>query len=251
MKHGDECLISPLGDRALVVEWTKKSGSADWRLAAKLAARLHRAQAPWLSDAVPAYASVTVVYDPLLLHRMNESKLLLSADKEGMKQLPYDYAASAVRRILSCRAEDEAAAPRRIEIPVCYGGEYGPDLGHCADRSGLADEAFIRQHAAGVYQVAMIGFMPGFPYLTGLSERLAQPRRESPRSNVPAGAVGIGGSQTGIYPLSSPGGWQLIGRTPLQLFDPHREEPILLRTGDELRFVPITEEQMRTWGEQV
>ena len=130
---------------------------------------------------------------------------------------------------------------RYIEIPVTYGGEAGPDLAEVARHSGLSDKQVVELHASVDYVVWFIGFQPGFPYLGSLPEQLHTPRRAEPRLLVPAGSVGIGGSQTGIYPLSTPGGWQLIGRTSVSLFDPKREEPILLRAGDTVRFVPQKE----------
>jgi inhibitor of KinA len=127
-----------------------------------------------------------------------------------------------------------------IEIPVCYGGELGPDLDDVAERHAMSADDVIRVHSAGNYLVYMVGFMPGFAYLGGLSERIATPRRNSPRTAVPAGTVGIGGSQTGVYPLESPGGWHLIGRTPVRVFDIGRDPAALLATGDRVRFVSIT-----------
>ncbi len=136
-------------------------------------------------------------------------------------------------------AED---APRLVEIPVCYGSEYGPDLEDVAALHELTSAEVIRRHSAPPYRVQFLGFLPGFAYLSGLPPGLETPRRDTPRLSVPAGAVGIGGAQTGVYPLESPGGWQIIGRTPLILFDLNREPPALLRAGDRVRFVPISEE---------
>jgi len=131
--------------------------------------------------------------------------------------------------------------PRLIEIPVVYGGSAGPDLPEVAERAGLTPPQVVELHSSADYIVYFIGFQPGFPYLGGLDTRLHTPRRAEPRVVVPAGSVGIGGSQTGIYPLAAPGGWQLIGRTPLALFDPHSAEPVLLCPGDTVRFVPQKE----------
>jgi KipI family sensor histidine kinase inhibitor len=138
---------------------------------------------------------------------------------------------------------------RLIEIPVCYGGEYGPDLDAVAKRAGLAPDEIVARHTAAEYAVAMIGFAPGFPYLLGLDPALATPRRTDPRTRVPAGSVAIGGAQTGIYPRELPGGWQLIGRTPLVLFDPRREPPCLLAPGDGLRFRAIRADEFEKLAE--
>lgn len=158
----------------------------------------------------------------------------------GTAALPFDAAVAAISaRLAIDDADDVPESSRVVEIPVCYGGAYGPDLTASAARSGMSEADFVALHCSVPYQVAMIGFMPGFPYLTGMPQAISQPRRPAPRSSVPAGSVGIAGGQTGIYPLTSPGGWQLIGRTPLRLFDPTLSEPSLLRAGDTLRFVPL------------
>jgi inhibitor of KinA len=132
------------------------------------------------------------------------------------------------------------SAPTLVEIPVCYGGQFGPDLEEVARRAGLPAAEVIQLHAQAEYVVAMIGFAPGFPYLAGMNEQLAAPRKTQPRAQVPAGSVGIAGRQTGIYSLPTPGGWQLIGRTPRRLFHPMWENPSLLRAGDQVLFVPIS-----------
>jgi inhibitor of KinA len=136
---------------------------------------------------------------------------------------------------------------RNIVIPVCYGGEFGPDLKEVAQYHGLTEEEVIHIHSHGEYKVYMIGFVPGFAYLGGLSPKIATPRRTTPRTMIPTGSVGIAGGQTGIYPLATPGGWQIIGRTPLSLFRPNHRQPSLLRAGDIVRFQPITEKEYRMW----
>ena len=132
---------------------------------------------------------------------------------------------------------------RIFEIPVCYGGEYGPDIQNIAEHAGLSQEEVIQIHSSRDYLIYMLGFLPGFTYLGGLDERLHTPRLANPRIRIPAGSVGIGGSQTGIYPLDSPGGWQLMGMTPGKTYDPARETPILVEAGDYIRFVPVEEEE--------
>ena len=141
---------------------------------------------------------------------------------------------------------ERTATARTVEIPVVYGGDCGPDLDSAAAELGMTAEQLLQRHANGEYTVAMIGFAPGFPYLLGLDPALALPRLATPRTKVAAGSVGIGGAQTGIYPRESPGGWRLIGRTPLVLFDPAREPPALLAPGDRVRFVAVhaTDEAM-------
>jgi len=156
---------------------------------------------------------------------------------------PHMQALDAIERLQRWWEESDALEPesRFIEIPVIYGGEGGPDLAEVARHSGLSEKQVVELHASVDYVVWFLGFQPGFPYLGSLPERLHTPRRGEPRLRVPAGSVGIGGPQTGIYPLSTPGGWQLIGLTLVKLFDPHRDEPILLRPGDSVRFIPQKE----------
>jgi len=138
-------------------------------------------------------------------------------------------------------AEGEAAAPRLGEIPTLYGGEYGPDIGAVAQHNGISEAEVISIHSGADYLVYMMGFLPGFPYLGGMSERIATPRLQTPRPSIPAGSVAIAERQTGIYPVESPGGWRIIGRTPVRLFDPGREPPVGIEPGDYLRFVPVDE----------
>jgi inhibitor of KinA len=156
---------------------------------------------------------------------------------------------AALQRLLVDIRVDALPAPRIIDIPVCYGGVLGPDLEDVARRHELSAQDVIDVHVAGDYLVYMVGFMPGFAYLGGLSSRIATPRRQTPRTAVPAGSVGIGGEQTGVYPLVSPGGWNLIGRTPRRIFDIDRSEPALLVTGDRVRFRAISLTEFDAWTE--
>ncbi|EPS2707558.1 5-oxoprolinase subunit PxpB [Cronobacter turicensis] len=160
-----------------------------------------------------------------------------------MLREPETMALDAIERLQRWWEESEAIIPdaRRIEIPVVYGKDAGPDLSVVANHAGLSEKQVVEMHAQVDYVVYFIGFQPGFPYLGGLAPALATPRRAEPRLQVPAGSVGIGGSQTGIYPLPTPGGWQIIGHTPLALFNPHKNPPGLLAPGDTVRFVPQKE----------
>jgi len=156
---------------------------------------------------------------------------------------PQLKALDAIERLQRWWEESEVllAEPRQVEIPVVYGGAGGPDLAEVARAADLTSQQVVELHSSADYVVYFIGFQPGFPYLGGLDERVHTPRRAEPRLVVPGGSVGIGGSQTGIYPLAAPGGWQLIGHTPLSLFDPQQQPPTLLRPGDSVRFVPQRE----------
>lgn len=156
---------------------------------------------------------------------------------------PQNLALDGIELIQRWWEESEAIIPesRRIEIPVIYGGNFGPDLSEVAEHCGLSVSQVVEQHSSVDYVVYFLGFQPGFAYLAGLAPTLATPRRAEPRLMVPAGSVGIGGSQTGVYPLATPGGWQLIGQTSVKLFNPADEKPTLLAPGDIVRFVPQKE----------
>jgi KipI family sensor histidine kinase inhibitor len=193
---------------------------------ARVHAATRRLREKWPSlECVPAYASVLVRFDPR--QWVDEAA-----------QTPHEHLYEVLREALK---NLDVAADRSpvLAIPVHYGGGDGPDLLEVATLTGLSPDEVIARHCAGEYRVAMLGFAPGFPYLLGLDPALAVPRRTDPRQRVPAGSVAIGGSQTGIYPATLPGGWQLIGRTPLSLFDVHAEHPARLKAGDRVRFHAI------------
>ncbi len=185
------------------------------------AARLRASALPGIMEIAPAYASLLLRFDP-------------DAYEQGSGSF-----CCAVRSALATMPEQnepDSCSSHAVEIPVCYGGAHGPDLEEVAEHAGLDPQQVIDRHIAREYTVAMLGFAPGFPYLLGLDRALYTPRRVTPRTRVPAGAVAIGGAQTGIYPRELPGGWMLIGRTPLVLFDPQRDPPCLLAPGDRVRF---------------
>lgn len=181
-------------------------------------------------ECVPAYASVLLRFEPMAWVA-RRALVGESAD-------PHQPLRDAVQAALSKPAWDLAATHEHV-IPVCYGGEFGQDLDEVANYCGLDCDTVISRHVAADYRVGMIGFAPGFPYLLGLDQTLSMPRRGDPRQRVPAGSVAIGGQQTGIYPSQLPGGWQLIGRTPLRLFDPSADAPSRLVPGDRVRFEVI------------
>jgi len=203
-----------------------------------LAAYLQAHPFEGLVEYVPAYTSLTVYYDPWIL-------------SGGGKEKAYEKVTTLLCAMLpgteAYQSDLQAAV---VEIPVCYGGAFGPDLAFVARHNQLTEAEVIALHAGGTYTVYMLGFAPGFPYLGGMDERIAAPRRETPRACIPAGSVGIAGRQTGIYSLPTPGGWQLIGRTPSSLFDPQRKPPSLLQAGDQVRFVPISPEAYQAGKEQ-
>jgi len=218
-----EARYSLAGDSGLFVEF---GDNIDPEINARvrgLAAAVEEAGINGVLEVVPAYASLAVYYDPLRIGPQELEERL-----RGLKE------ALEVKEPLSSRL---------LEVPTVYGGEYGPDLGCVARFHGLSEEEVIAIHTGAEYHTYMLGFTPGFPYLGGMSERIATPRLESPRIKVPAGSVAIGGNQTGIYPTESPGGWRIIGRTYLRLFDPQKDPPALILPGDKVRFVRISEKE--------
>lgn len=248
--------INWLGDAAVRFEWPASDEGGEGHRAASIAVRAERVRGMHLAgvrECVPAYRSLTVQLDFRALlepRRVSDGATIGEALQSWMERIrraledadaaeTSDFGGSApVEERVAADSEDGEAA-RVIRLPVIYGGEDGPDLAACAERCGMSPEAFVRAHASARHEVAMIGFTPGFPYMTGLPEALAQPRRASPRLQVPPGAVGVAGVQTGIYPVRSPGGWQWIGRTPVPLFRPESAEPFLLKPGDRVAFVPV------------
>jgi inhibitor of KinA len=221
---------TPLGEAAFVVEFGDQIDRRILDRVWALARHLDKFPLPGMIEYVTAYSTVTIFFDPLVV---SEAELR-----------------SAVDRILPQLDERHSAPECTVEIPVCYDEEFGPDLEFVARHNGLTVPEVIECHWRGEYLVHLIGFAPGFPYLGGMSTRIAAPRLESPRLSVPAGSVGIAGEQTGIYTFATPGGWRLIGRTPLTLFHPHEHPPSLLSAGDAVRFRPITRQEYAAWPEE-
>jgi KipI family sensor histidine kinase inhibitor len=209
--------IEPLGERALLIHLGEHVDAELNACALALADALRAAQLPGVLDVAPAYASVCVRHAPLAREHL---AAVIPAFVERTKPLA-------------------ATSEVHIEMPVCYDGEFGPDLADVAQRAQLDPREVIARHTSAEYRVAMLGFAPGFPYLLGLDAALHTARRASPRTRVPAGSVAIGGAQTGIYPRELPGGWNLIGRTPLRLFDAELDPPALLTPGASVRFRAI------------
>lgn len=211
------------GEAALVVEFGDRIDPAINRRVRELCMAVDRAKANGVVDLVPTYRSLLVSYDPRLT-TFDALRARLEALESGLAATP-------------------APPPRVVEIPTSYGGDFGPDLPFVAEHAGLTADEVVAVHAGTDYLVYMMGFSPGFTYLGGMSERIAAPRLKTPRTAIPAGSVGIAQQQTGIYPVESPGGWQLIGRTPVLLFDPTRHPPVVVEAGDYIRFVPVTRDE--------
>ena len=229
--------IAPLGDSALIVRVRESfDGAPDETLNAVLATRrlLENAQLPGVIELAPAYTTVAIFFDPVLI-------VAAGAKPDEL----FDWLAERIRKVISNAKEVRADQVKTslIEISVCYDSEFAPDLEEVARRAGLGAQEVVDLYNATEYRVHCIGFTPGFPFLGGLPSKLATPRRSTPRKEIPAGSVAIGGAQAGIYPVKSPGGWNLIGRTPLRLFDPQKKPPALLRAGDRVRFRAISREE--------
>jgi inhibitor of KinA len=233
-------VFAPLGDSALVVTLGTDADREILSRARATATAVERLLRPAVLDAVPAYGSVAVFYDPALVAPGLGSPFERMCRAIG----PHCARAPGVARR---RLRRLPPGGRKVEIPVCYGGEFGPDLGAVAALSGLSPEAVVALYGAAEYRVQAIGFSPGFPYLAGLPKKLHTPRKDTPRESVPAGSVGIGGAQAGVYPIATPGGWNLIGRTPLRLFRAEETPPSLLQTGDFVSFKAITPEEFAAW----
>lgn len=219
------------GDKAIFIEFGDTIEPELNRRVRHLMLAVQKTRIPGVIEAVPTYRSLLVYYDPL---QIRPSKL--RGTLYALAQQP---------------EEDSPPKPRLIEIPTVYGGEDGPDLEFVATHNSLSIQEVIQIHTSTPYLIYMLGFIPGFPYLGGMSPRIATPRLETPRLKIPAGSVGIAESQTGIYPAESPGGWRIIGRTPVKLFNPTSEPPALLEAGNYLTFVSITPEEFARIKEEV
>ncbi|TXK85631.1 5-oxoprolinase subunit PxpB [Paenibacillus sp. N3.4] len=227
-----------LGDSALVIRLGTSIDYVTLNRVRQLTAFLEKHKFAGFVEIVAAYMTITIYYDCFTVYQSGTSRDVL---------LPYEmvrlHIQTAIADFEKEMKNERDEAVRAVDIPVCYGGIYGPDLEEVAAYHGVSSDEIVRRHTAQEYPVYLIGFAPGFPYLGGLDKRLETPRKAIPRTKISAGSVGIGGAQTGIYPLETPGGWNLIGRTPVVLFQPHADIPSLLKVGDLVRFVAITPEQ--------
>jgi inhibitor of KinA len=228
--------IYSLSEKAITLQFGNTISAALLTQVTTVNLLVHQQPFPGFISTVPAYSTLTIYFDPLQVFKSNLDGLRCFQKVEN-------YILS-----LSVPAHHtENYSESLIKIPVCYGSEFGLDLNSLAALHNLSPEAVIKLHSEVTYTVYMIGFVPGFAYLGGLNQSLASPRKAVPRAAVPAGSVGIAGEQTGIYPLQTPGGWQIIGRTPLVMFDANRAQPSLLKAGDLVRFEPITTNQFEKY----
>lgn len=232
--------VIPLGDSALLVRvGNDLYKSSDQTLGNVLDTlrQLQAAKIPGVTDLTSAYTSIALFFDPV---RVIEA----GAPAAGVIDWLTEKIQQALRQ--GAKRKQKKAESDILEIPVCYEDEFAPDLGDVARRANISAQEVTKIHAASDYRVACVGFTPGFGFLTGLDPKLATPRRATPRTEVSAGAVAIGGSQTGVYPIRSPGGWNIIGRTPLRMFDVKRNPPAFLCTGDRVRFRQITRSEFES-----
>lgn len=230
--------VTPLGDSAVLIRVAENFDDApEHALEKVLAAQraLSAAKIPGMVELVPAYTTVSLFYDPVR-----------AIDAGAPVENVFGWLEQRIREVIA-KIDNVSANPIKsavIDVPVCYHPEFGFDLEDVARQAGINPNEVVDLHVSAEYRVHCVGFIGGFPFLGGLPRNLATPRRETPRKEIPAGSVGIGGKQTGIYPIKSPGGWNIIGRTPLRLFDPQKNPPIVLRAGDRVRFRPITREEL-------
>jgi KipI family sensor histidine kinase inhibitor len=219
-----------MGDRGLLLEFGDEISFEVNEKVRRMALAIQAEAIDGIIETVPTYRSLLILYNPLFLS-IEELRERLRRLEEGLKQT---------------RFQD----PKLTRVPVAYGGPFGPDLEPVAKSLEISPEEVIRLHCSKPYFIYMIGFMPGFPYMGELPEALVTPRLKTPRLTVPAGSVAIAQRQTGIYSMESPGGWQILGRTPVRLFDPEKEPPALLRMGDLVQFFPISEREFHDWNSQ-
>lgn len=221
----DELKFIPAGDNGIIIEVGKEINKETNKKIRALIYCLQNEKVNFaeIIEMIPTYTTIMLIYDPaIIMYKDLVAKLSKIEEKIEETILP---------------------PAKVIHVPVVYGGAYGPDLLNVAKHNQLKEKEIIQLHCSNQYLIYMLGFTPGFPYLGGMNEKIATPRLEKPRQTIPAGSVGIAGNQTGIYPIDSPGGWQLIGRTPLKLFDPERSPVVLFQAGDYIQFEPITEEE--------
>ena len=211
------------GDRGLLIEYGDVIDPAVNNKVRSMAIAIEENPLGGVTEVIPTYRSLLIIYDP---GATGPAKLRKTLEKLEVRL-----------------GEIKIAPPRTVEIPVCYGGEFGPDIDTVAHTNQLTVSEVIDLHCEPQYLIYMVGFTPGFPFLGGLSEKLNTPRLQTPRTLVPEGSVGIANNQTGIYPIASPGGWQLIGRTPIKLFAPRRKNPFLYQAGDRIKFKPVSAEE--------
>ncbi|MDQ6609750.1 MAG: 5-oxoprolinase subunit PxpB [Bacteroidota bacterium] len=227
-----EYTISPLGDSALLIHFENRIDENTNKMVLLLFHQLQKLALVGVTDICPAYGSLAVYYDVMSLRQKNQTAFSVIKEK--------------IEALLKEENSEVVLQSRNIRIPVCYAKKFAPDLEIIAIQKNLSEEEVIQLHIERSYRVYMIGFLPGFAYMGKVEERIATPRKSNP-SNVGAGSVGIAGEQTGIYPLASPGGWNIIGKTPQNIFNKTKKETVLLQPGDVIQFYSITEDEFENY----
>ena len=225
--------IFPLGDVGLTIDFGNVIDEETNKKVLHLFHQIQQLHIPYVTDLVPAYSSLTVYYDlPTVYHPSKTA---------------FETLAELIGNLAETESESIIRSPKLIKIPVCYAPKFALDMYELSTKKNVSPQEVIAIHTSKTYRVYMIGFLPGFAYMGQVDEQIALPRKMEPRINVDAGAVGIASTQTGIYPLTSPGGWNIIGRTPVQLFQKHSGLPVLFEPGDEVQFYSITEDEFKNY----
>ncbi|MCR8660139.1 5-oxoprolinase subunit PxpB [Paenibacillus endoradicis] len=233
-----EYSLLPLGEKAVIIRLGHEINEQTHYKVMSLLQYLEGESLHAVIEYVPAYCSITIHYNPIIMKITSLSNVSIS--RAMQRQLEHYIELFDTRE-----SEANLSEHRVIEIPVCYGGTYGPDLSEVARYNDMTMDDVVQIHSGKSYLVHMLGFAPGFPYLGGMDKRIATPRKAIPSTRIIEGSVGIAGEQTGIYPVATPGGWRIIGRTPLRMFNPLDKVPTLVQAGDWIKFIPITVEQFR------
>ena len=231
--------IYSLGEKALTIELGKTIDAIQYQRVVSLQKLIESMAIEGIIEMVPSYCSLTIYYEPFVL----KNRLLKTPESisQRFKKFLFEI-------IKNWKPEIEAVSTSEIiEIPVCYEPQYGLDLEEIAAFHQCSIDDIIKKHSSAIYTVFIVGFLPGFPYLGILPDELATPRKKQPRLKVPSGSVAIGGNQTGIYPIESPGGWNIVGQTPMKIFDKERANPFLLKPGNQVKFTPITEAEFENY----
>ena len=230
-----EFAFNPLGDNAVIIRIADTIEQHNQKKIQAIITALNETKPNWFIELIPAFTTVTVFYNPL----------------KTQSESPYEEVCNKLYLLLKGMTAETNVIGQFVEIPVVYGGVLGPDLAYVAKYNGLSIDEVIRIHTESIFDVSMIGFAPGFPFLSGMSKRIATPRKSTPRLVVPAGSVGIAGFQTGIYPIETPGGWQIIGHTLTRLFRSEQKIPSLLKAGDRIKFTSIRAQERSYMSEDV
>lgn len=226
--------ISPLGDTAIIIDFGNVIDETINKLVHSVFFQLQNDPIPGMIEAIPAYSSLTIFYDVFLARNFMTDK----------NETVFDWISQRLKKYIATENLETGDPELLIDIPVCYGKENGTDLDFIASQNNISVEEIIHLHSSAIYRVYMLGFLPGFAYMGLVDEKISSPRKQQP-APVEPGSVGIAGRQTGIYPLKSPGGWQIIGRTPLKLFDREKVNPVLFKPGDNVKFHSITTDEFK------